>query len=66
MTIMLATNKIKLNIQTIIDIIILKFKKKITLINKKFVQNIVFKLIYLKNAKFVYCKGAKKIYTFYI
>lgn len=48
------------NVQILIDIIILRFQKKISSIDRKFVQNAIFKLIYLKKANLVYYKGIKK------
>lgn len=53
-------NKIRRNLQTIINIIIFRFKKKITLINKKFILNVIFKLIYLDKINFMHHKGVKK------
>lgn len=46
--------------QNIVDTIILRLNKNITLINKKFVGNIVFKLIHLEKAKLVHFKDGKK------
>lgn len=42
------------------DIIILRFQKKIILIDEYFIQNIVTRLIYLGNINFVYHKSVKK------
>lgn len=36
------------------------FKKKIILINKKFVQDIIFRHIYLKKTNFIYYKSIKR------
>lgn len=43
-----------------VDTIISRFKKKITSIDKKFFQNIVFQLIHLEKANLVYHRGAKR------
>lgn len=48
------------NIQIMVDIIISRFEKKISLTDKKFVQNAVFKLIHLEKTNLVYYKSTKK------
>lgn len=56
----LTTNDMTRNVQIMVDTIILRFKKMITLTDEKFVWNIVFRLIDLEKANFVHHRGAKK------
>lgn len=60
MTITFVINDMRQNVQTMLDIIISRFKKKITSTGDKFVWNVVFKLIHPKKAHFVHNKGAIK------
>lgn len=50
----------KHNVQALVGTIILRFWKKISTIDRKFVQNTVFKLIYLEKAKLVRYKDTKR------
>lgn len=46
--------------QTMVDTIIFKFKKRITSTDKKFVRDAVFRLIHLEKANLVRHRGAKR------
>ena len=56
----LVTNDIRRNVQTLVDTIILRFQKRISSTDGKFVQNAVFRLIYLEKAILVRYRGTKR------
>lgn len=57
---MLITNNMKHNIQTLLDTIISRFQKKISSIDRKFVQNAIFRLIHLKKTNLVHHRGSRR------
>lgn len=53
-------NKIRRNIQTMIDVIKIKFQNKITSKDKNFIYSIINRLIHFKKANLLWYKNVKK------
>lgn len=56
----LVTNDMRRNVQTMVDTIISRFKKRISSTDEKFVRNAIFRLIHLEKANLVRHRGAKR------
>ncbi len=56
----LATNGMKRNIQTMVNIVKLKFQNRITSKDENFIQSAIYKLIHLEKANLVRHKNVKR------
>ena len=56
----LATNEMRKNIQTMVNLIKLKFQNRITSKDKNLIQSATYRLIYLEKANFVWHKNVKR------